>query len=253
VAVKKLVKAIERGAKTLLLLLPLLAMAGAPDERFSAAMELQELRPDEARPLVVVAALGFESAGSYFNAGNSWFFAGESGRALAAYLAAESRAPFNREIREGIAFIRIQRADDFPVQEGLTSVIASLWQQICCWDMRLRMGFLTLLYLVAWGVYSLSRIGGFRIDRRCSLGYGVLMGTVVITMLYSLSQPERGVVIQSAEARLGPGYAYGPAYEGVLHPAVEFDWKSQEGGWVQARLPDDNTVWLHESTCVKVR
>jgi len=256
VAVKKLVKAIERGAKTLvlaLLLVPLLTLAGAPEERFSDAMELREARPDEARPIFVEAALGFESAGNYFNAGNSWFFAGESGRALATYLAAESRAPFSREIRDGLAFIRAQREEDFPAQVGVSSVIASVWQQICRWDMRLRLGFLTLLYMVAWGIYILARIYGVRIDRRFWLGYGTLMGVVTITMLYSLSQPGRGVVIQSAEARLGPGYAYGPAYESVLHIAVEFEWKSQEGAWVQARLPDDNTVWLHESTCVKVR
>ena len=79
------------------------------------------------------------------------------------------------------------------------------------------------------------------------------MKFIVITIIYSLSQSERGVVIQSAEARLGPGYAYAPAYEGVLHPAVEFEWQSKESVWVQARLPDDNLVWLHESSCVKVR
>ena len=65
-------------------------------------MEMQAEKPDEARPLFVEAALGYEEQGSFFNAGNSWFFAGQSGRALAAYLSAGSRAPFNRKIRESI-------------------------------------------------------------------------------------------------------------------------------------------------------
>ena len=256
VAVKKLVKAIGRGAKSLLLpllLMPLLALAGVSDAKFNAAMELRAERPDEARPIFVEAALGFDSAGNHFNAGNSWFFAGESGRALAAYMAAESRAPFNREIRESLAFIRAQRQDDFPAQSGPAFLPLSLWRQICRWDIRLRLGFLTTLYLVAWLIYVLSRIFGWRPGRRLLMVYGVLMGFVVVTTLYSLLQPERGVIIQSAGARLGPGYAYALAYESVLHPAVEFEWRIKESGWVQARLPDDNIVWLHESTCVKVR
>lgn len=256
VAVKKLVKALERCAKLLLLallLMPVLTMAGAPEARFRAAMELRAERADEARPIFAEAALGFESAGSHFNAGNSWFFAGENGRALAAYLAAESRAPFSREIREALTFVRAQRQDDFPAQEGVTAVIASVWRQLCRWDLRLQMGFLTLLYLTAWLIYILARISGKKIDRRFRLGFGACMGIIAITMLYSLMQPARGVVIQSVEARLGPGYAYAPAYESLLHPATEFAWITQEGIWVQARLPDDNTVWLHESSCVKVR
>jgi len=257
VSIRKMVKAIEKGSSKLLLLalllMPVLTMAGAPEERFRAAMELRAERADQARPLFVEAALEFESAGSHFNAGNSWFFAGENGRALAAYLAAESRAPFSREIREALAFVRTQRQDDFPAQEGVTAVIASVWRQLCRWDLRLRSGFLTLLYLTAWLIYILARISGRKIDRRIRLGYGALMGIIAITMLYSLMQPARGVVIQSVEARLGPGYAYGAAYASVLHAAVEFEWTAKEGIWVQARLPDDNTVWLHESSCVKVR
>jgi hypothetical protein len=281
IGVKKLVKAIDRATKALVLLLflmPLLTLAdnashkkvttlsgkcsGGSQSRidletathkFTAAMALQAARPDEACPLFVESALAFESAGFHFNAGNSWFFAGESGRALAAYLAAESRAPFNREISEGIAFIRAQRPDDFPASGGLSSVIVTMWQQLCRWNIYLRLGFLSVLYMSLWCVYILSRIWGFKLDRRFWTGCGVVLGFILITILYSLLQPERGVVIQSVGARLGPGYAYAPAYEGVLHPAVEFEWLAEEGGWVSARLPDDNTVWLHESTCVKVR
>lgn len=255
-AVRKIVWVIESTAKTLLLALlvaPLLLFAGSPEERFSTAMALQMERADEARPIFVEAALGYEEKGSFFNAGNSWFFAGESGRALAAYLAAESRAPFNREVHEGLAFIRGQRRGDFPVSSGGMSALASGWQRICCWDIHLRMGFLTLLLMAAWVAYTLARLYGFKIDRRFWLVYGITVGLILITLLYSLFQPARGVVIQSAEARLGAGYAYALAYENALCPALEFQWLTSENGWVQARLPDNNLVWLHESTCVKVK
>lgn len=255
VAVRKIVLAIERAARALtvaLLLTPLLLLAGSADERFSAAIALQTERPDEARPIFIEAALGYEAQGAFFNAGNSWFFAGESGRALAAYLAAESRTPFKREIREGLDFIRAQRPNHIPDAAGGVSAIASGWQRICCWDIHLRLGFLTILLMVASLIYTLARLYGVKIDRRFWLIYGVVMGLIAATLLYSLLQPARGVVIQSAEARLGAGYAYALAYESALYPALEFQWLTKEGGWVQARLPDDNIVWLHESTCVKV-
>ena len=71
------------------LLVPLRAGAGdRADELFSLAMQMREEKPDEARPLFIEAALRFESKEQFLNAGNSWFFAGENGRALANYRAA---------------------------------------------------------------------------------------------------------------------------------------------------------------------
>ena len=66
------------------LLIPSLANgADRADELFSRAMQMREDKPDEAQPLFADAGLLFESAGQFLNAGNSWCFAGETGRALA--------------------------------------------------------------------------------------------------------------------------------------------------------------------------
>ena len=66
-------------------------------------------------------------------------------------------------------------------------------------------------------------------------------------------QPLEGVIIQSTEARLGPGYAYEMAYESILHEAVEFQWLETQDGWVHARLPDESEAWLRETSCSPVR
>ena len=254
-SVHKLVKAVEHGSKILLLLVfavPLVSMAVSPDENFNRALEMNADRPDEARPVFVEAALGYEKEQAFFNAGNSWFFAGENGRALAAYLAAESRAPFDSAIRESIDFIRAQCPDGFEVEQGLTSGMVRILQRFCRWDVRLRLGVLTILYLLGWYIYILYRVFGWRPGRRFCAAYASVLLFLALTLLYSAFQPSRGVVVQSAGARLGPGYAYGSACEGVLSPAVEFAWLGTERGWVHAQLPDGTEAWMHESACVRV-
>ena len=88
--------------------------AESPDELFARALRMRGEKPDEAQPLFVEAALRFESEARFLNAGNGWFFAGESGRALANYRAAQRRWPFDGQLRESIEFLRANRADAFP-------------------------------------------------------------------------------------------------------------------------------------------
>ncbi len=108
------------------LLIPLRAdAADRADELFALAMQMRGEKPDEAQPLFVEAALRFESAERFLNAGNSWFFAGENGRALANYRAAERRAPFDRQLRESIEFLRANRADAFPPPAAPTGRLAA--------------------------------------------------------------------------------------------------------------------------------
>ena len=54
------------------------SFAATPDELFAQAMQMRTEQPDKAQPLFTEAALGFEPQEQFFNAGNSWFFAGET-------------------------------------------------------------------------------------------------------------------------------------------------------------------------------
>ena len=81
-----------------------------------------------------------------------------------------------------------------------------------------------------------------------------------------------GVVIESTEARLGPGYAYDAAYDTPLHEATEFQylnpsaareapllrgndrrkWQNRNG-WIHARMPDKSEAWIPETACMTIR
>ena len=194
------------------------------DELFARAMQMREDKPDEAQPLFIDAALQFESAERFLNAGNSWFFAGENGRALANYRAAERRAPFDRQLRESIEFLRANRADAFPPHASTAGKLAVAWHRYCTWIPSLRVGSFVLAYFVAWAVFLMAQLTGRRVHRAV---WVVLLAAVVMP-LASLAQsslrPAEGVVIEDSVARLGPGYAYDPAFEQPLHKATEFTW-----------------------------
>ena len=253
----RLVRRLQKATAGLLLvsslLIPLPASAAdRADELFAQAMQKRANRPDEAQPLFFDAALRFESAERFLNAGNSWFFAGENGRALANYRAAERRAPFDRQLRESIEFLRANRADAFPPLATPTGKLASAWSRYCTWTPLLRFGSLVLAYLLAWAVFLTAQLSGRRVHRAV---WVVLLAAVMVP-LASLAQSSlrqaTGVVIEDTVARLGPGYAYDPAFEQPLHKATEFTWMETRQGWIRVRLPDDSEAWLRESANMKV-
>ena len=234
--------------------LPFFSSDAAPaDDRFERAMEIRAERPDEAAPLFTEAALEFEAEKRFFNAGNSWFFAGEDGRSLANYRAAENRRPFNKQIRESIAFIRTQRTDRFQGSEKSNLLFSKVWNRLCLYSPALRIGILTLMYLIGWVAFLTARTLGKPIRRKARIVYGAHASVIALSLVWSVFHPSEGVVIQAAEARLGPGYAYEKAYENILHDATEFQWLEERDGWVLARLPDDSEAWLRETACVQIK
>lgn len=253
---RKLVRKLEKALPFLLLLIALLPSqsdAVPADHLFDHAMEIQMEKPDEAQPLFTEAALEFETEERFFNAANSWFFAGENGRALANYRAAEKRTPFNKRISESIAFICAQRTDSFQPLGNSSPNVSNVWKRFCARSPTLRFGVLTLMYLVAWGAYLTARILGKPIRHKIWIIYGSHAAVIALSLVWSFFQPSEGVVIQATDARLGPGYAYEKAYKDILHEAVEFQWLKKQDGWVLARLPDGNEAWLRETACVQIQ
>jgi len=254
----RLVRRLHKATVPLLLvsglLLPLRAKAeDHADAQFARAMQVRGEKPDEAQPLFVEAALRFESAERFLNAGNSWFFVGENGRALANYRAAERRAPFDRQVRESIEFLRANRADAFPPPAAPAGVVAASWNRYCTWAPVLRVGSFVLAYSIAWTVFLVTQLTGWRARRVVWL---MLLAAVLIPLI-SLAQSSlrhgEGVVVEDTVARLGPGYAYDPAFKQPLHKATEFTWLENRQGWVRGQLPDATEGWLLESACMKVK
>ena len=252
-----LVRRLDKATVPLLLvcslfLPPRAGAAESADELFARALQVRGEKPDEAQPLFVDAALRFESEERFLNAGNSWFFAGENGRALANYRAAERRSPFDNYLQQSVEFLRANRPDAISPPSTPVGRMASSWNRFCTWTPVLRVGLFVLAYLIAWTAFLTAQLAGWRIRRTVWL---VLLAAVFVP-LASVAQtsfrPAEGVIIEDTVARLGPGYAYDPAFEQPLHKAVEFSWLETRQGWIRAQLPDASEGWLRECDCMKV-
>jgi hypothetical protein len=252
--VRRLQKATAKLFVMISLLFPLSVQAAeSADQLFTSAMQMRAEKPDEAQPLFVEAALQYESEEQFLNAGNSWFFAGENGRALANYRAAERRAPFDRHLRESIAFLRANRADAFPPPVTPSGTLAAAWNRYCTWTPLLRVGSWVLAYLLAWTAFLATQLTGRHLHRAVWVMVIGLATVPLISLAQTSLQPDEGIVVEDAVSRLGPGYAYEPAFKQPLHKATEFTWLETRQGWVRARLPDASEGWLRQSGCMKVK
>jgi len=258
VSTRGLVRRLQKATVPLLLmcgiLIPMRSEAGErADELFARALQMRGEKPDEAQPLFVEAALQFETAKTFLNAGNAWFFAGENGRALVNFRAEERRSPFDRQLRESIEFLRANRADAFPRPTTPSGRLAALWNRFCTWATVLRIGLLVLMYLVAWTVFLIAQLAGWRVGRSVWAAVIALVLIPFVSLAQTSLRPAEGVVIQDTVARLGPGYAYDPAFEQPLHQATEFSWMETRQGWVRVRLPGASEGWLRECDCMKIQ
>jgi len=255
---RNLVRRLQKATVPLLLVsclgLPSVVAAGAesPDELFAQAVRLRGEQPDAAQPLLIDAALQFESAGRFLNAGNAWFFAGENGRALANYRAAQRRSPFDPQVRESIEFVRANRADALPPPGGPAGGVTSAWTQFGTWMPALRGGLFVILYLAAWAVFLVAQLQGWRIRRAIAVAAVVVVLAPLVSLAQTSLRPAAGVVVEDGVARLGPGYAYDAAFQQPLHKAAEFAWIESRDGWVRSRLPDGAEGWLPEADCLRV-
>jgi hypothetical protein len=116
----------------------------------------------------------------------------------------------------------------------------------------LRVGLFVLAYLTAWTVFLTAQLAGWRIRRAIWAVLLVALLMPLVSVAQTSFRPVEGVVIEDTVARLGPGYAYDPAFEQPLHKAAEFSWLETRQGWVRARLPDASEGWLRETDCMKV-
>lgn len=256
--IHNLVRRLHKATIPVLLVSALLIPIGADaadtaDALFARALQLRGDKPDEAQPLFVDAALRFEAAERFLNAGNSWYYAGENGRALANYRAAERRAPFDQQSRESIEFLRANRADSFSPPAAPAGTLAAWWSRYGTWASVLRVGSFVLVYSIGWIVLIATQLTGWRVHR----AVWVVLLAAGLLPLVSLAQSSfrhaEGVVIEDTVARLGPGYAYDPAFKQPLHQATEFTWLETRNGWVRVQLPDNSEGWLIESGCIKVK
>ena len=231
-----------------------------PQAQFDEAMRLaQEGSRDDARVLFANSADGFStqaqlhaSAGLWFNAGNAFVQAGDTGRGIAALLRAQALAPADASIAANLEEARRTREALTPTQEpqGIARIAPS-WRFIAeptrAW-----------LALLGWGVFwsgvcallmlDLSRErarGAWKIALATGALLGCTAGATVLGDRLARSGDARAVIIaREVLPKKGNGESFAPAVEDALHAGAECIVLSTRPDWTEISLSSDVRGWV---------
>ena len=219
------------------------ARADASSSAFEAANKLYEEGKftDAAAAYEKLALSGQGSAALYFNLGNSFFKAGQIGRAIGAYRQAEQIAPRDPDISANLRFARRQIAgptvESTRVQQWLGRVTLNEW---------------TLLAAgVFWILFLLLAAGQWRPAVRPTLrlwvavfGFAtVFLGGCLCAAVYQRHFTRTAIVIaHDVVVRLGPLAESQEAY--TVHDGAELRVVDQKDEWLAVTAGPNRFGWL---------
>ena len=190
---------------------------------------------------------GIRNGQLFYTLGNSWFMAGDVGRAILNYRRAEAYLPRNADVQHNLNSAQARRVDLISEKEP-----HPLAAKLLGWHFNtsatLRGGLFSFCWLVLWGAWFWVRRSskkGARITR-------VVAGILSAVLLASLAteggmkhRAEPGVVIaREVLARKGNGERYAPAFQEPLHSGVEFLRLETRESWWHIRLADGQACWI---------
>jgi tetratricopeptide (TPR) repeat protein len=214
-----------------------------PAARFNAANKLYEQGKyaEAATQYNGILQENLASPALYYNLGNACFKAGESGRAIAAYLQAEELAPRDPDLRANLQFVRNQ------IQGPTLS--ASHWQMLAGRLTINEWSWLAMLALWTW--FALLIILQWRPWLKPALrGYLYATGIsasglcLCLAMTVYMHQVERTAVVTSPEvtAHNGPLEESPSAFS--LHDGAELKVLDEKDQWLQINTGTPRSGWI---------
>lgn len=190
---------------------------------------------------------GIQNGHLFYNIGNSWFMAGDTGRAILNYRRAEQYLPNDPDVRHNLQTALDMRTDLIPASKP-----HPLAARLLGWHMNtsviLRWRLFMLCWLLCWGAWYWVSRSPKKEARITVAACGILSLILFLSLatefvLEQKAQP--GVVIASeVVARKGDGEMYAPAFLEPLHSGTEFQTVEKRGAWMHIRLADDHTCWI---------
>lgn len=190
---------------------------------------------------------GIRNGHLYYTLGNSWFMAGDPGRAILNYRRAQELMPNNADLRHNLKSVLELRADLIPEKEPHPLVARLLG-----WHIGTSTTFRWWLFAPAWLLFWGACYWMERSSRKEARITVVIAGVLSVILLASLitesvmKQRARPGVITAKEilARKGDGNIYAPAFLDPLHSGTEFQCLEDRGTWWHIRLDDGQTCWI---------
>ncbi len=231
--------------------LVLLAAAGLRAETASDAFDQANKLYERGKYSQAAAAYqkmiesGRVSAAVYFNLGNAWFKAGQTGRAIFAYRRAEMLSPRDPDIRANLQFARNQAA-------GGASAPGWRWRR---WLDRLTLNEWTLAAAVAFGLLFIVLTARQIWPRLRKSGSGLpialaavcagLVGCAAWAAEARLAEQLCVVVVPEAVVRLGPLDEAQSAF--TVRDGAELTVLDQKGDWLEVGDAAKRIGWLPQN------
>jgi tetratricopeptide (TPR) repeat protein len=190
---------------------------------------------------------GIRNGDLFYTLGNTWFLAGDVGRAILNYRRAEQYLPNNADVQHNLKTALEQRTDLIPEKEP-----HPLAAKLLGWHFNTPAAFrwwgFAACWLVAWGAWLwLGR--SRKKEARATVAVAGILSVALMASLLAETILKRGAepgVIVAAEvlARKGDGEIYAPAFLDPLHSGTEFQRLENRDKWWRIRLADGQECWI---------
>lgn len=194
---------------------------------------------------------GFESGAVLFNLGNSYFRAGELGRAIAAYRRAERYLGRDPLLENNLATARLAAGQ--PAEETRSPWLRLVfWHSWWSYPQKVK-GALALA-AAAFLLGLLGVLSRARWPRRAALGalalFALLLPSIALDA-WNIHAVEHGVVTAAqTTARKGESDSYAAAFSEPLRAGTEFAVLARGAGWLHVRLPNGLDGWIRGDDAV---
>ena len=231
----------------------------APDletsRRFQEAEELFA-KASEPNQFLRVAGLyqeiidsGFESGVVFYNQGNAWMQAGQTGRAIASYRQAERIMPRDPYL---IANLKQALNDASPSETPILDHVF-FWQRSLSYAEK----FLAVTVLLAMAILAglMRQLGVARVVfRNICIATSIVLLLMIVSVArdwLNIENTVHGVVVDDVVARKGGSTTYEPAFTQPLRSGTEFILlESSASDWLRIQLTDDKEGWLPNRAAV---
>jgi len=193
---------------------------------------------------------GIHNGHLFYTTGNSWFMAGDVGRAILNYRRAEPFIPKDPDLKQNLNAARELKTDLIPEKEP-----HPLAARLLGWHFgtstQVRWMLFSFAWIACWGLLYWA----LRSARKEAKGGAAVTGILALALLLSLiaessmnRRADPGVITAyEVVARKGDGPMYAPAFLDPLHSGTEFQSLETRGKWRHIRLADGQTCWIPTS------
>jgi len=190
---------------------------------------------------------GIRNGHLFYTTGNSWFMAGNVGRAILNYRRVEPFIPNDADLKQNLNAARKLKADLIPEKEPHPLAVRMLgWHFGTSTQVRwmlFSMTWIACWALLFWALRSARKQAKIGAAMTGILALGLFLSLIAERIIHRRADP--GVItVNEIVARKGDGPMYAPAFLDPLHSGTEFQSLETRGKWRHIRLADGQTCWV---------